>query len=357
MLITEYKYLRRTYSLISCESMSCPIKGGMRLTTSCENYATTLTESTFEFSITGEEIRGGQGNALYGKYFHDSSLNVTLTDAMFNLQYMAASLGVNLEMGGLTVAEEELVVGAGGSMIGWYRKPTDADWTIGTITGNTTMSIPGSAQNEHYCVKYFWQNPNAESITIPVQYVPATLHVVILNDLFSGDVADIGNATRYGRLVTDIPRLQMDGNQTLSLTSSGAATVSLTGSALAVTNANTCEDAPIYGTMTQEIYGAKWQDSVGYLAIANSEIELAQEGTETLEVWAVFTNGASSRRIDNSACTFVVEDSPASTATGTQVGANTGVITASTTPGVAVIGVTLTDYANVPPAYATVTVT
>lgn len=42
--------------------------------------AQTLTESTFNFSITGEEIRGGQGNALWGKFFHDSNLNVTLTD-------------------------------------------------------------------------------------------------------------------------------------------------------------------------------------------------------------------------------------------------------------------------------------
>lgn len=40
----------------------------------------TLSETTFNFSITGEEIRGGQGNALWGKYFHDSNLGVTLTD-------------------------------------------------------------------------------------------------------------------------------------------------------------------------------------------------------------------------------------------------------------------------------------
>lgn len=52
----------------------------MSLTNSYENYAKTLTESTFDFTITGEEIRGGQGNALWGKYFHDSNLAVTLTD-------------------------------------------------------------------------------------------------------------------------------------------------------------------------------------------------------------------------------------------------------------------------------------
>ena len=45
----------------------------MSVTNSCENYAKTLTDSTFDFSITGEEIRGGSGNALWGKYFHDSN--------------------------------------------------------------------------------------------------------------------------------------------------------------------------------------------------------------------------------------------------------------------------------------------
>lgn len=53
---------------------------GTRLTTLCENYAKTLTDSTFDFAITGEDVRGGAGNALWGKYFHDSALNVTLTD-------------------------------------------------------------------------------------------------------------------------------------------------------------------------------------------------------------------------------------------------------------------------------------
>lgn len=42
--------------------------------------ARTLTDSTLDFAITGEEIRGGVANTLWGKYFHDSSLNVTLTD-------------------------------------------------------------------------------------------------------------------------------------------------------------------------------------------------------------------------------------------------------------------------------------
>lgn len=329
--------------------------------------ASTLTESTFSFSITAEEIRGGKGNALFGKYFHDSNLNVTLTDAMFNLQYMAASLGVNVEQGGISVMEEELaVVSAGGSvdltetpiafdgtMIGWYKLPTDTEWTIGTITGQV-MEIPASAANTVYCVKYFYQNENARSITIPTQFVPAELHVVIMNDLFSGDVGTQSDSTRYGRLITDIPRLQMDGNQDLSLTSAGAATVSLTGSALAVNPVNSCEDESYYGTMTEEIFGTVWQDSVIALAIENSEISLAASDTATLIVRAVYGGQIASQRKANSNFTFTIETG--ATSTDTQV-SEEGVITAGATPGVAYVNVALTGYANVPAAIAEVTVT
>jgi hypothetical protein len=185
--------------------------------------AKTLTESTFDFAITAEDIRGGQGNGLLGRYFHDSTLTATLTDAMFDLNYMALSLGVNIESGGLSVKEEELTATAGvvtvtetpvafaGTMIGWYKKPTDSDWQIGTIAG-TTMTITGATAGQVYCVKYFYQNENAKSITIKSQYVPATLHVVVMTDLYSGKVGTQSDATRYGRLIVDIPQFQLEGN-------------------------------------------------------------------------------------------------------------------------------------------------
>ena len=86
-------------------------------------------------------------------------MQVTLVDAMFDLQYMALSLGVNLESGGLSVKEEELTVGSDGtvtvsetpvafvgSMIGWYKKPSDTEWSIGTFTGSK-MAVSGGSGN------------------------------------------------------------------------------------------------------------------------------------------------------------------------------------------------------------------
>ena len=305
---------------------------------------------------------------MLGRYFHDSNMQVTLVDAMFDLQYMALSLGVNLESGGLSVKEEELAVGTdgtvtasetpvafNGSMIGWYKKPSDTEWSIGTFTGSK-MAISGASQNDPYCVKYFYINENAKSIKIKSQYVPSELHVVIMNDLYSGDVGSQSDATRYGRLITDIPRLQMDGNQTLNLTATSAATINLTGSALAVLSGDSCEDDPFYGTMTEEIYGAKWQDDVVALAVENSEIELATTESEALIVRAVFGAGMASQRKDNSNFTFSVVNSPASTATGTNVDTS-GVVKAGSQAGVAVVQVVLTGAPDVAPAFVTVTVT
>ena len=108
--------------------------------------------------------------------------------------------------------------------------------------------------------------------------------------------------------------------------------------------------------MTQEIFGADWRDEVYAIAIENPDVDLAQNGTETLIVRALFKGAVAPQRKDNANFTFAIENAPASTATGTTVGANTGIVTAGTTDGTAIVSVTLTNYPNVPPAYATVTV-
>ena len=327
--------------------------------------AKTLTESTFNFSISSEDVRGGSANALWGKYFHDSNLQIQLTDAMFKLEYVAANLGVDIAQGGITVYESgsagEAIVTAGelaltqtavqfdGSYIGWYKTPSDIEWTIGEISNNT-MTIPGAQIGDSYCVKYFYQNPNTRSISINTQYIPKVWHLVILNDLFAGDVSDIGSATRYGRIITDIPRYQLDGNMTLNLTATSASTVPINGNALAVEAGLSCEEEPYYGTMTEEIFGAVWQDNVIALAIENSDLELVNSASDTLIVRAVFGGATASARQNNSNFTFAVES-------GTTAAVNSsGVVTANASgEGDTIISVTLTGRSDIV-AFATVSV-
>ena len=330
--------------------------------------ANTLITSGFDFTIASEEIRGGQGNGLFGKYFHDSALNVTIEDAMFNLEYVAASLGTTLRQGGLSFKEEEATVATAkqiplsttplaleGSLVAWYSKPGQDNWITGTVknaNGKYYIDVEAATVGEKYCIKYFWQNENAESIVIPVQYVPAELHVILINDEFSGEAIDSIDATAIGRLITDIPRLQLAGEQNLALSATGAATTSLSGSALAVaSDATSCETDAYYGTMTEEIFGATWQDNVVALAIENNDIELTTSATTTLSVYAVYGGNKASQKKDNSNFTFSVVGGSSSVIT---VDA-TGLVTAKGI-GSAYVQVTLTGKDNVAPAYAQVTV-
>lgn len=315
------------------------------------------------FAITGDEIRGGRGNALLARYFHDSSLTVTLEDAMFDISYFGLTLGANVNMGGLSVKEEKLTAAAGsvtvtetpvaldGSLIGWYKKPTDSEWNIGTLTGKT-MTISGATAGDVYCVKYFWNNESAKSITIKSQYVPAVVHLVILTDIYSGKAGSQSDATKYGRLIVDIPQFQFSGNQDLALDAASAATISLEGMANTVLDGATCEEDGYYGTMTEEIYGAKWQDEVIALAVVNSDIDLSVSDTktETLDVRVVFGGGIASQKKDNSNFTFTSETEEYATVD------TTGKVTA-VAAGTATIEVSLTDVDSVDPAYVTVHVT
>ena len=288
--------------------------------------------------------------------------------AMFNMEYVAASLGTTLRQGGLSFKEEESTVATAkqiplsttplaleGSLVAWYSKPGQDNWITGTVknaNGKYYIDVEAATVGEKYCIKYFWQNENAESIVIPVQYVPAELHVILINDEFSGEAIDSIDTTAIGRLITDIPRLQLTGEQNLALSATGAATTSLSGSALAVTSdATSCETDAYYGTMTEEIFGATWQDNVVALAIEDNDIQLATSATATLSVYAVYGGNKASQKKDNSNFTFAVVGGSSSIITVD----GTGLVTAKGT-GSAYVQVTLTGKDNVAPAYAQVTV-
>lgn len=328
--------------------------------------ANTLSDNTFDFTITAEDIRGGKKNVLLAQYFHDSNLAINLTNALFNFEDIALVIGSPIEQGGLSFKEEQVSAGIGGTLkatetpvavygelIGWYKKPTDTNWTVGTFTGDT-ITVPTAQQNDVYCLKYFWTNADARKITIKADYEPSEVHLVIIQDLFSTErqSGTYVPGAKAGSLITDIPRFKLNGTENLAFAAGSTATTSLSGNALAVVDDTSCEEGFIYGTMTEEIVGAKWQDNVVALAIENAEIALSTGQTETLIVRAVYGGNMPSQRQDNSNFTFTLE---ADGATYAQVAAGTGVVS-PVANGTAYIEVTLTGYNDVPPAYAEVTV-
>lgn len=326
-----------------------------------------LTENTFSFSASPNEVRGGANNPLLGRWFSDSTLNVTITNATFKLEYLAWSLGATIEQGGTSFYESqdgEKVVTAGqielknkpaafnGAMIGWYKKPADAGWSIGAITETGSkyyLTVAGAQPNDVYCIKYPYMDENARMMAIPADFNPDELHVVLLNDLYNADINTNSAASKVGRLITDIPRLSLDPSQDLTLSATSSAPTQLTGTALRYTSGESCESTAVYGTMTEQIYGAKWQDAVVALAVENADMELGASETETAIVRVVYGGSVASQRKDNSNFTFAK-------VSGNATVNNEGVVNSGAS-GESVISVTLTGYPAVSPAYIHVNVT
>ena len=90
-------------------------------------------------------------NALLSQYFHDSAMGLTLTDALFSLEYLALNVGGTIQAGAdvltveqvttaeankITVSETPQKFGNFG-VIGWYSVVGEDNWTKITFAPET----------------------------------------------------------------------------------------------------------------------------------------------------------------------------------------------------------------------------
>lgn len=288
----------------------------------------TLVDSGINMAITGEEARGGQGNILLGKYYHDSSFGLTLTDQIWDLQYLALNCGGGITAGSDIMTTEQVTVSTANTItvsqtpvaftttvgvIGWYKLSTQADTEYKKFTfdsGAKTATITGLTVGENVCVKYVINSSSARKFTVNADYIPSTVHAVMTIGLYrAGTTAEtITNSSRIGSIVIDVPNFQLEGAQDLALTSSGIASVALSGSALATFSGNVgCSDHGYYATITEEITGASEFDNVIALAVADGDIDLVVGEKETLKVYKIYSDGTQPSLIDNSKLTITSE--------------------------------------------------
>lgn len=331
----------------------------------------TLNNNAIHYTISAEDLRGGKKNFLIAQYFHDPNMTIDLENVFFNFNEIGLVTGNTVEQGGLSFKEEQVVAAAGGvvtptqtpvapvgmagKILVWYKKPADKDWK--DVTYNNGVTIPSATVGEVYCIKYFWDNPNAESMTLNANSEPAELQLVLIQDLYSVSVQK-GVTTpgaKAGQAITICPRYKLNGNIDLNFAAGSTVGTSLSGTVLTVEDDSSCEGDYIFGYMTQEIFGAKWQNEVRAIAFEDADIALANGGTQALVCYVLFDGNKAPKIVDNSNFTFAVEDGD------TFVGVdNKGIVTAKAA-GTAHISATLkgADSSNGPAVvgYAEVTVT
>lgn len=307
----------------------------------------TLADSSITIGVTAEDIRGGEGNKLWGQYFHDSSFSMKLTDIMFNLEYVAANVGADIAAGGdvfktealkaeggvLTLAKAPVPVVTNGAAKVFYRKASDANAEmLAAIAVDNKITVGGADDNADYCVLYRYNDEAAQVVTVNAQFIPETLHAVLTVALYSGDSCNIEASTKVGEIEIDIPRFQLTGAMDISMTATGASQTPLEGNALASGCAG-CDGDGIYATITKVLFNANWYDNVEGLIIEDNYVEIAAgDYSRQLVVYAFYRDGAP-KQIDASKLNFAIDP-----AIGLSVSA-TGLVTGTATNGTGIVTV------------------
>jgi len=280
----------------------------------------TLMESTMSVTVSQEEIRAGKGAKLYGRYFHTSGLALTLTDTMFNMDFIAGNVGAIKTVGGDTLHEEEVVATINDSLtvtetpvdflgkgtIGWYAPAGSNDWTKVTFTGLTAPAL-GVVSGETYCVKYNIYDDALKQVIINANILPAEVTVVLKGDLFAGE--QIGeSAERIGYVETLVPRFQPNGAFDINMSMTGAANTPFSGVALAATDASAgCSNQGYYAKIKEINLFANWYDGLIGLAVQNAEIDLTTaHPSEAIVVIGVYGGGLANKVLDPAKLTYTL---------------------------------------------------
>ena len=284
----------------------------------------TLVDSGINFSVTAEDIRGGMANALLSQYFHDSAMGLTLTDALFSLEYMALNVGGTIQTGAdvltleqvttteankITVKETPQKFGNFG-VIGWYSLPSEDNWTKITFDADTkTANVPDLPQGTTVCVKYTKTDASAEQFVVSSAFIPAQVYGVLTLPLFKAgtEAKQFSNSSKVGEVQVVIPNFIFSGAMDLSLTASGATTTPLSGNALATfTGLEGCDsNEGYYAYVKQVTYNKDEFADVKAIVVADANVELLANEVQTLQIYAIYSGIKAPKLIDNSKLVFV----------------------------------------------------
>ena len=267
--------------------------------------ANTLLDSSLTIGSSFEDVRGGSGAKLLGKYYHTSTFDINLTDVLFKLEYIAFQTGSTINQIADVFTSEQVTLETGGNgsvtktpaeyqtygTIGWASKPGSDTYTTVTFTGKN-FNIPGANEGDVYCVKYISTDSASRNIVVSSSFIPSEITLVMTANLYkAGKTQDISGSSKAGTIQVLVPRFIFNGSQEISMTSTGVANSPITGSALD-NPSDDCSESGYYAIITETLSGANWYDNVFALAIEDSDIDLTTPNTQTLSVYAIPTVGA-----------------------------------------------------------------
>ena len=169
----------------------------------------TLTKSSISISSTQENIRGGENAAPYFSFTHSPSVEIELTDIIWNRRYFEFALGVQ------------------------FRNETTPVQFL-------------TEEGEDFCtfddeLFYVQVQPNMKSADLYVNSAPDELFLIITTPLFEGDSCSASTGKKVGHITYEVPRFQLDQKLNLQFNMSSNMNITMSGEALSIPNSSNCE--------------------------------------------------------------------------------------------------------------------
>ena len=248
----------------------------------------TLVDSSINLSVSLEDVRAGAGAKLYGRYAHSSGMTMKLTDAMFRMEFLAANIGADVELGGSAVAMVTKIVTnktidiSDLEIAKIYEEMEEAIVWIAKQDGKNNFEPYKVALNAEsigniefedgtkVCVRYIKPHKAGETLKVSANFIPDTLTAVLTAPLFAGDASNMETSTKVGTLTITIPRFMLNGTTDLAMSMTGAAQMTLEGSALAVED-EACDGDGYYAIISKVLTSANWYDGLVAIEIENGD--------------------------------------------------------------------------------------
>ena len=264
--------------------------------------ANTLIDSGITIGLSFEDVRAGIGNKLYGRYAHTSTFDLKLTDAMFNLEYLAMNTGSDISLGGDVMVDEELTstakkiklsqtaVAISGSKVYAYAKKSGTDnvYDKYAVSEANEIEVPVDGT---YCIRYMYTNDLASKMIVNANFIPKTLTLILEANLYSGGSCDIETSTLAGKVTIKVPRFMLNGSQELSLTASGVANTAIEGTALASGCAG-CSGDGVYAEIIQVMANRTLENGFTGIVVEDAVREASKGDKLELNVYACPVDGA-----------------------------------------------------------------
>lgn len=273
---------------------------------------TSAVDSSFAMTATKNDVRGGPGNSILFSYVSDRTFDVTINQASFNKEILALNAGSLIKTGVVDYIQTDCLKLDATGKAELSKTPK-----VGT---QVTVIMPDNLQVKVTPVGKQVTVPDGENLTVYAAYTASvqaeSLEVgvstppKVVDLLYTAEVRDdAGNIVEYMQI--HVPKLQLSGNYTLSLSANGVANEAIEGSALATQEGGCGLGTGYYARVAWIPADGSVDTSYNMIAATPSDwtfsIAAGVPASKQIEVLGIPNDGIRANVLITSDCTFSKE--------------------------------------------------